>query len=142
MMDIERHRHQVNEAVEYLKTRLDGVPEILVSLGTGLSGLADSLAAKTIIPYEDIPHFPVSTVASHAGNLICGSLAGKSLAILQGRMHCYEGYSAREVAFPIRVLSLLGVKTAIITYASGGLQFGGGGRSETQPEKPLKGPEA
>lgn len=121
MIDIEQHRRQVNEAVDFLKTRLDCVPEILVSLGTGLSGLADSLEDRTIIPYEDIPYFPVSTVASHAGNLVCGTLSGKSLAILQGRMHCYEGYTAREVAFPIRVLSLLGVQTAIITNASGGL---------------------
>lgn len=121
MIDIETHQQQVNDAVDYLKSRLIKSPEILVSLGTGLSGLADSLQEKIIIPYGEIPHFPIATVASHAGNLVCGSLGGKQLAILQGRMHCYEGYSAREVAFPIRVLSLLGVQTAIITNASGGL---------------------
>lgn len=121
MIDIETYRRQVNEAVDLLRSRLDSIPDILVSLGTGLSGLADSLSDKTIIPYKDIPHFPLSTVESHAGNLVCGTLGGKNVAILQGRMHCYEGYSAREVAFPIRVLSLLGVKTAIITNASGGL---------------------
>ena len=121
MIDIEKHRNQVNEAVHFLKEKLDTTPEILISLGTGLSGLADSLENTVVIPYGDIPHFPVSTVASHEGNLVYGSLAGKYLAILQGRMHCYEGYSAREEAFPIRVLSLLGVQTAIITNASGGL---------------------
>ena len=73
------------------------------------------------LAYEEIPHFPRSTVTSHAGNLVVGKLAGKRTAILQGRFHCYEGYSAREVAFPIRVLSLLGASTAIITNASGGL---------------------
>ena len=121
MIDIETHRQQVNDAADYLKSRLIKSPEILVSLGTGLSGLADSLQEQIIIPYGEIPHFPIATVASHAGNLVCGSLGGNQLAILQGRMHCYEGYSAREVAFPIRVLSLLGVQTAIITNASGGL---------------------
>ena len=121
MIDIGTHQQQVNEAVDFLRSRLGKSPEILVSLGTGLSGLADSLAEQIIIPYEEIPHFSVSTVASHAGNLVCGTLGGKHLAILQGRMHCYEGYTAREVAFPIRVLSLLGARTAIITNASGGL---------------------
>lgn len=121
MIDIDKHHRQVNEAVAYLRTRLQELPELLVSLGTGLSGLADSLADKIVVPYADIPHFPVATVTSHPGNLVFGSLGGIKLAILQGRMHCYEGYSAREVAFPIRVLGLLGAATAIITNASGGL---------------------
>lgn len=121
MIDIETHRQHVNEAVSYLRAKLGNAPKIVVSLGTGLSGLADSLSEMVVIPYADIPHFPISTVASHAGNLVCGSLGGKNVAILQGRMHCYEGYSAREVAFPIRVLALLGARTAIITNASGGL---------------------
>lgn len=121
MIDIDTHQQQVNEAVAYLQVKLKKLPEIVVSLGTGLSGLADSLIDKVVIPYGEIPHFPESTVASHAGNLVCGTLGGKNVAILQGRMHCYEGYSAREVAFPIRVLALLGARTAIITNASGGL---------------------
>ena len=121
MIDIETHRQQVNETVTFLQTRLNETPEILISLGTGLSGLADSLTNQVVIPYKEIPHFPESTVASHAGNLVCGKLGGKNVAILQGRVHCYEGYSARTVAFPIRVLSLLGARIAIITNASGGL---------------------
>jgi purine-nucleoside phosphorylase len=121
VINIEAHRKQVNEAVSFLQSRLSGTPDILISLGTGLSGLANSLTEQVVIPYKDIPHFPVSTVASHEGNLVCGKLSGKYIAILQGRMHCYEGYSALEVAFPIRVLALLGVQTAIITNASGGL---------------------
>ena len=121
MINIEAHRQQVNEAVAFLQSKLSGTPDILISLGTGLSGLANSLTEQVVIPYKDIPHFPVSTVASHEGNLVCGKLSGKYIAILQGRMHCYEGYSALEVAFPIRVLALLGVQTAIITNASGGL---------------------
>jgi purine-nucleoside phosphorylase len=87
MIDIADHRRQVNEAVDFLRTTMDLRPEIVVSLGTGLSGLADSLTNQVIIPYEDIPHFPLSTVASHAGNLVCGELSGRKLAILQGRMH-------------------------------------------------------
>ncbi|MCL7489471.1 MAG: purine-nucleoside phosphorylase [Desulfobulbaceae bacterium] len=121
MIDIDVHRRQVNEAVDFLRAAMDLRPEIVVSLGTGLSGLADSLNNQIVIPYEDIPNFPLSTVVSHAGNLVCGELSGRKLAILQGRMHCYEGYSALEAAFPIRVLALAGARTAIITNASGGL---------------------
>ena len=121
MIDIDTHRRQVHEAVDFLQTKLKQTPEIVISLGTGLSGLAESLSEKIVIPYGNIPYFPESTVASHAGNLVYGFLGGKYVSILQGRMHCYEGYSAREVAFPVRVLSLLGTRTAIITNASGGL---------------------
>jgi len=121
MIDIAEHKAQVEAAVAYLQTRIKEPPEVLIQLGTGLGELAKAMQGTISIAYEDIPHFPRSTVASHAGNLVFGRLAGKSTAILQGRFHFYEGYSAREVAFPIRVLSLLGVKTAIITNASGGL---------------------
>jgi len=121
MIDIEAFRRQVAEAVDFIRERITSTPEILVSLGTGLSGLTDALSDQVVIPYGKIPHFPVSTVSSHAGNLVCGTLQGRNLAILQGRMHCYEGYTALEVAFPVRVLSLLGASTAIITNASGGL---------------------
>jgi purine-nucleoside phosphorylase len=115
------YRQQVEEAVSFLRSRLPAAPEILIQLGTGLGGLANAMEEGITIPFADIPNFPCSTVSSHAGNLACGRLAGKQVAILQGRFHFYEGYSAREVGFPIRVLSLLGVKTAIITNASGGL---------------------
>ncbi|MDH3328845.1 MAG: purine-nucleoside phosphorylase [Desulfobulbaceae bacterium] len=121
MIDSNRHRQQVEEAVEFLRSRTTVPPEIVIILGTGLSSLAKSLAAPLSIPCNDIPHFPVSTVSSHEGNLVFGQSGGKSVAILQGRVHCYEGYSAREVGFPLRVLSLLGAHTAIITNASGGL---------------------
>ncbi len=121
MIDIQEHRRQVEQAVLFLQEELPVVPEILIQLGTGLGGLAEGMEKKVVIPYEDIPNFPRSTVTSHAGNLVCGTLAGKNVAILQGRFHCYEGYTARQVGFPIRVLSLLGVKVAIITNASGGL---------------------
>ena len=121
MIDIKAHKEQVEEAVAFLQSRLPVMPEILIQLGTGLGNLVEAMDSSLSIPYEDIPGFPHSTVTSHAGNLVCGTLAGKPCAILQGRFHYYEGYSAREVGFPIRVLSLLGVRTAIITNASGGL---------------------
>ncbi|WLE97421.1 MAG: purine-nucleoside phosphorylase [Candidatus Electrothrix communis] len=121
MIDSNAHKEQVEEAVAFLQSRLPIIPEILIQLGTGLGNLVEAMESSISIPYEDIPGFPHSTVISHAGNLVCGTLAGKPCAILQGRFHYYEGYSAREVGFPIRVLSLLGVQTAIITNASGGL---------------------
>ena len=121
MMDIAAHRRQVEEAVDFLKQRISEPPEIVIILGTGLNALAGSLDNPLTLPYEEIPHFPLSTVASHEGNLVIGRLRGKPVAILQGRVHCYEGYTAREVAFPVRVLSLLGAGTVIVTNASGGL---------------------
>lgn len=120
-MDMTRHREQVEEALSFLRDRIVEPPEVLIQLGTGLGDLAGAMQHPITIAYGSIPHFPRSTVASHAGNLVLGRLAGKRTAILQGRFHYYEGYSAREVAFPVRVLSLLGVRTAIITNASGGL---------------------
>ena len=122
MIDINAHKEQVEEAVAFLRSRLPIIPEILIQLGTGLGNLVEAMDNSISIPYEEIPGFPHSTVTSHAGNLVCGTLAGKSCVILQGRFHYYEGYSAREVGFPVRVLSLLGVQTAIITNASGGLK--------------------
>jgi purine-nucleoside phosphorylase len=121
VIDMDGYRRQVEESVVFLSERLPALPEIVVGLGTGLGGLAEALAGQTVIPYRDIPHFPLSTVESHAGNLVCGELAGKSVAVLQGRVHCYEGYSAREAALPMRALALLGARIAIITNASGGL---------------------
>ena len=121
MIDITAHRRQVEEAVSFLAGKTSSPPEIVIILGTGLSSLAHSLNEPLSIPYELIPHFPVSTVTSHEGNLVFGRLRGRSVAILQGRVHCYEGYTAREVAFPVRVLSLLGATTAIVTNAGGGL---------------------
>jgi len=121
MIDMEPYKAQVKEAAAFISARLDERPEILIELGTGLGGLAQAMEVSRILPYEEIPHFPRSTVTSHAGNLICGRLGERAVIILQGRFHCYEGYSAKEVAFPVRVLSLLGINIAIITNAGGGL---------------------
>lgn len=121
MIDGALHQQQVEAAVAFLQSRISETPEILIQLGTGLGELVRAMQVTATFAYEEIPHFPRPTVTSHAGNLVFGILAGKQTAILQGRFHCYEGYSAREVAFPIRVLSLLGARTAVITNASGGL---------------------
>jgi len=121
MIDPMQHRQEVEAAVAFLRTRVAEPPEVLIQLGTGLGELAKAMQVESTFAYEEIPHFPRSTVTSHAGNLVFGMLAGRRTAILQGRFHYYEGYSARAVAFPIRVLALLGATTAIITNASGGL---------------------
>lgn len=112
---------RVEETRAFLATRLPETPELVLVLGTGLGGAADLLSGRLLIPYEEIPHFPRSTVTSHAGNLICGRLAGKRVAALQGRFHFYEGYSTRELTMPVRVLALLGAKTLVVSNAAGGL---------------------
>lgn len=121
MIDINEHRRQVEAAVTFLAERITEPPEVVIQLGTGLGELVRAMQVDCSLAYADIPNFPRSTVTSHAGNLVFGRLAGKCTAILQGRFHYYEGYSAREVAMPLRVLALLGARIAIITNASGGL---------------------
>lgn len=96
-------------------------PLVGLVLGSGLSLLAESIADAITIPYEHIPHFPASTVAGHAGRLLIGALAGQTVVAMQGRIHLYEGYTAEEITFPIRVMHRLGVETLILTNAAGGL---------------------
>jgi purine-nucleoside phosphorylase len=115
------YRQQVEETVAFLRSRLSVQPEVVIQLGTGLGDLVKGVEDPAVIDFEEIPNFPRSTVTCHAGKLVCGTLAGRRVSILQGRFHYYEGYSAREVGFPIRVLSLLGAQTFIVTNASGGL---------------------
>lgn len=96
-------------------------PLVGLVLGSGLSLLAESIADASTIPYEHIPHFPASTVAGHAGRLLIGALAGQTVVAMQGRIHLYEGYTAEEITFPIRVMRRLGVETLVLTNAAGGL---------------------
>jgi purine-nucleoside phosphorylase len=117
----DRYRENVEACVAFLRDRFPFVPNIILQLGTGLGGLAEQVDPACIIPYTKIPHFPQATVASHQGNLILGRINGHPIAVLQGRFHFYEGYSTKEVSFPIRVLSLLGAKTLLLTNAAGGL---------------------
>src|SRR3990172_443317 len=111
----------IEEARRFLAPRIQTPPEIGIILGTGLGQFAQAMKAKVTVPYSEIPNFPVSSVESHAGELLVGALGGKPTALMNGRVHYYEGYSMREVAFPVRVLRALGVHTLIVTNAAGGM---------------------
>ena len=114
-------RSRIEAAAAYVRSRAPLSPTVGIILGTGLGDFADALQSRTVIPYQDIPHFPVSTVESHAGELHIGTLAGRPVAIMKGRVHYYEGYSMQQVAFPVRVLRELGCHTLIVTNAGGGM---------------------
>ena len=111
----------IQEAAEFLRSRWNERPEIGIVLGTGLGNLIHKIEIDQTIPYGEIPHFAVSTVESHAGKLILGRLEGKLVVAMQGRFHSYEGYSAKEIVFPIRVMRELGAETLIVSNACGGL---------------------
>ncbi len=121
-------RKRIDEAVQFLRDRTRMEPAIGIILGTGLGGLVREIRAELVVDYAEIPHFPVSTVESHHGKLIFGTLAGKQVVAMQGRFHMYEGYSLQQVTFPVRVMYLLGVRTLLISNAAGGMnpQFGRG----------------
>jgi purine-nucleoside phosphorylase len=113
---------QLKETKEFLDSKLNGFkPEVALVVGSGLGGLAQSLANPVTIPYAEIPHFPKLTVAGHAGQLIAGTQAGKKLLVLSGRFHLYEGRSVDEVTFPIHVVDALGIKIVLLTNAAGGI---------------------
>lgn len=112
---------QIREAAEYVKSRTKLVPEVGIILGTGLGDFANALQAEVVVPYHEIPHFPRSTVESHAGELHLGTLAGRPVAVMKGRVHYYEGYTMRQVGFPTRVLKAIGCRTLIVTNACGGM---------------------
>ncbi len=109
------------EAREYINNKVKAIPKIAIILGTGLGGLIDEIEDAVAIPYGEIPHFPISTVESHKGELIIGQLKGKSVMVMAGRFHYYEGYTAKEITFPIRVMQVMGIRDIIITNVSGGL---------------------
>lgn len=112
---------QIDEAHSYLVEKIPATPDVAVVLGTGLGALAEKIVASLRIPYKDIPHFPVSTVESHKGELVFGQLGKKSVVAMSGRFHYYEGYSSSEITFPIRILNAFGIKNLIISNASGGI---------------------
>lgn len=114
-------RAKMEFAASFLQKRLPCPAETGIILGTGLGGLAEKITAQVLIPYKEIPYFPRSTVVGHEGKLVGGRLAGVPVLALKGRFHYYEGYTMREVTFPIRVMQLLGIKNLIITNAAGGL---------------------
>jgi purine-nucleoside phosphorylase len=113
--------NQIQEAKSYVQSRWKGKPRFGIILGTGLGGLAEEIDAEAAIPYGDIPHFPVSTVASHAGRLVCGKLSGRSVMAMEGRIHFYEGYNLKQLTFPVRVMKAMGCEVLIVSNACGGM---------------------
>ncbi len=111
----------IKEAAEYIRSKYPIEPEIGLVLGSGLGVIADMVQDGVVIPYEDIPHFPVSTVEGHAGELLLGTVSGRHVLLMKGRFHMYEGYSVETVSFPIRVMKALGVKILLVTNAAGGI---------------------
>ncbi|HVG46433.1 MAG TPA: purine-nucleoside phosphorylase [Longimicrobium sp.] len=112
---------RIAEAVGAIRGRTAAAPGIGIILGTGLGGLAERIEVETSIPYGEIPHFPLSTVESHSGRLLFGTLGGKPVVAMQGRFHRYEGYTLQQVTFPVRVMRALGVETLIVSNACGGM---------------------
>ena len=112
---------EIQEAQTWLKTRWSSIARAGLVLGTGLGGLAARIKTDVAIPYAEIPHFPRSTAPSHAGKLLCGTLEGVPVMAMEGRFHYYEGYSLRQVTFPIRVMKAMGADTLVLTSAVGGI---------------------
>lgn len=112
---------QIQEAATAVRNLWRGTPGVGIVLGTGLGQFADEITDRTEIPYEQIPHFPRSTAPSHKGRLVCGTLSGKSVVAMEGRFHLYEGYTAQQVTFPVRVMKALGCGVLICSNACGGL---------------------
>ena len=113
---------QVCEAAEYLRGKLGPLaPTVGVVLGSGLGAVANSVTESIVIPYQEIPHFPQSTVEGHSGRIVAGRLGGSPVVIMQGRVHYYEGYTPAQVTFPMRVLGMLGIQAVVLTNAAGGI---------------------
>lgn len=112
---------KINYTAEFIRSRVENLPETAIILGTGLGDLVNHIEVDTEIAYSDIPNFPVSTVEGHSGKLIFGKLGGKLVMAMQGRFHYYEGYDMKQVTFPIRVMKALGVKTLFVSNAAGGM---------------------
>lgn len=112
---------KISRSAAFISEKIPALPEVGIILGTGLGGLAKEIKAETILPYETIPDFPVSTVEGHRGRLIYGTLGSKRVIAMQGRFHYYEGYTMEQVTFPVRVMKKLGIKALFVSNASGGV---------------------
>lgn len=112
---------QIQQAAAEIRVKWPGTPRVGIILGTGLGGLVEEIQAEAAIAYEDLPHFPHSTVVSHAGRLVCGKLAGQTVMAMEGRFHYYEGYSLKQITLPVRVFKALGCDTLIVSNACGGM---------------------
>jgi purine-nucleoside phosphorylase len=117
-------KENIKEAGDFVKDRMSSSPRIGIILGTGLGALAKEIKDKKELPYSEIPYFPKPTVATHAGNLVFGRIGKKEVVAMEGRFHFYEGYSMKEITFPVRVMKALGVKILIVSNAAGGMNPG------------------
>lgn len=122
-MDMKNYVDAVNEATDFIRTKVNFVPRAALILGSGLGDLADAVVDPVVIHYGDIPHWKKSTAPGHAGRLVCGTLSGVPVVVMQGRLHGYEGYRPQETTFPVRVFGCWGVKTLIVTNACGGVNW-------------------
>lgn len=111
----------IKSTVDYIISKIDSAPEVGIIMGTGLGGLSKEINITHTFPYETIPDFPVSTVEGHSGRLLFGTIGNKNVVAMQGRFHYYEGYTAQQVVFPVRVMKLLGIKHLFVSNASGGV---------------------
>ncbi|MFA6570512.1 MAG: purine-nucleoside phosphorylase [Bacteroidota bacterium] len=110
---------QAEQTTEVIRKHTKTEPRTAIILGTGLGGFAKEIETEAVIPYEELPYFPLSTVESHSGKLIFGKVRGKNIVAMQGRFHLYEGYTFQQITYPVRILKLLGVKTLLVSNASG-----------------------
>lgn len=111
----------INETLEFIRAHTKEKYPVGIILGTGLGGLVEEIDVKHVIKYEDLPHFPISTVESHHGKLIFGTVNGKNVVAMQGRFHFYEGYTMQQISYPVRVMKFLGVETLLVSNACGGM---------------------
>jgi purine-nucleoside phosphorylase len=112
---------QIQQTVEFIKSKINNHPEIGIVLGSGLGNLSNNIEVEIAIPYSEIPNFPVSTVKGHKGQLVFGKLGGKQIVAMQGRFHFYEGWIMSQIAFPVRVMKYLGINLLILSNAAGGM---------------------
>ncbi|MFH1268446.1 MAG: purine-nucleoside phosphorylase, partial [Planctomycetota bacterium] len=112
---------EIREAVDAIRKQWAGRPRAGIILGTGLGGLAGQIRTEATLDYESVPHFPRSTAIGHAGQLVCGQLEGTCVVAMEGRFHAYEGYSHRQITFPVRVMRALGAELLIVSNACGGM---------------------
>lgn len=114
-------KQRINDAVNFITSKYSTPPFIGIILGSGLGSFTSDMSVEFELPYKDIPHFPVSTVEGHSGKLIFGELSGKKIVVMSGRFHHYEGYSAQDIVFPIRVMKYLGIQYLMVSNAAGGV---------------------
>lgn len=118
---MQKLKEMINESVNFIKSKTDLKPDVAIILGTGLGALEKEIKNSIAIPYKEIPHFPLSTVETHAGKLVLGEIGDKKVVAMSGRFHRYEGYSMQQITFPVRVMKTLGAKILVVSNAAGGM---------------------